>query len=267
MMRFIPLLGVATFLWAAVALGAAETPPPRVQSVQVRGGVFNLNDKPFFPLMVWLQDQKNFAAARACGINTVAGYSNGSSGTNSVREYLDLLQKAGIYGVMPFDQQLKGHPALLGHIHGDEPDLPQQESDTQVEPASTLRVNRSTPLWKLLDGDLSSWPVLDPLEGASLTVKLMEPITVRSIGVHLTVSDGLALAKEVSFEADGAEILKAKVQPKRGRQKVQTIVDRVYTYLGKRTWPPDAYNPAKPMWSYDEREWDKARQEIIDALR
>jgi hypothetical protein len=49
-------------------------------------------------------------------------------------------------------------------------------------------------------------------------VKLKEPITVRSIAVHLTVSEGLALAKEMSFEADGSEILKATLQPKRGRQ-------------------------------------------------
>jgi hypothetical protein len=86
MMRFSPLRCVATFLWAAVALDAAEQTPPPVQSIQVRGGAFYLDDKPFFPLMIWLQDQKNFAAARACGINTVAGYSNGSSGTKSVRE-------------------------------------------------------------------------------------------------------------------------------------------------------------------------------------
>jgi len=80
---------------------------------------------------------------------------------------------------------------------------------------------------------------------------------------------GPVLSRRLKLQREGLEeweLLKL-AEKKVGRQKVQTIVDRVYTCLGKRTWPPDAYNPAKPMWSYDEREWDKARQEIIDALR
>jgi hypothetical protein len=245
MRRYAASFGVVTFLWAAVAIGAAEEPVPSVRSIQIRGRVFYLNDKPFFPLMVWLQDQKNFAAARACGINTVAGYSNGSSGTKNVREYLDLVQKAGFYGVMPFDERLKGHPALFGYIHGDEPDLPHQESDAQIEPAGTLRINRGAPLWKLLDGDVSSWSVLDPLQGVSLTVKLKEPITVRSIAIHLTVSEGLALPREISFAADGNEILKAALQPKRGRQSFELSKPATFKELrlkvlsivpGKQEW-------------------------------
>jgi len=55
-------------------------------------------------------------------------------------------------------------------------------------------------------------------------------------------------------------------EKKAGRAKVQEIVGRVYTCLGKRTWAPDAYDPNKPMWSYEEDEWDKARQEVLDLL-
>jgi hypothetical protein len=75
---------------------------------------------------------------------------------------------------------------LLGCIHDDEPDLTQQVSDAEVEPAKHLKINRSTPLWKLLDGDLTSWSVLDPLEGASLTIKLKKPVTVESLAVSAT---------------------------------------------------------------------------------
>ena len=61
------------------------------------------------------------------------------------------------------------------------------------------------------------------------------------------------------------ELLKL-AEKKAGRAKVQEIVGRVYTCLGKRTWAPDAYDPGKPMWSYEESAWDKARQEVIDIL-
>jgi len=32
------------------------------------------------------------------------------------------------------------------------------------------------------------------------------------------------------------------------------------------TWAPDAYDPAKPMWSYDEAAWDDARQKVLEIL-
>ncbi len=39
-----------------------------------------VNQKVFFPIMIWLQDPANFPSARAAGINTVAGYWRGSGG-------------------------------------------------------------------------------------------------------------------------------------------------------------------------------------------
>jgi len=61
------------------------------------------------------------------------------------------------------------------------------------------------------------------------------------------------------------ELLKL-AEAKAGRQAVETIVSRVYTCMGKRTWAPDAYDPAKPMWSYDEAAWDDARQKVLEIL-
>jgi hypothetical protein len=249
-------------LFLATTCIAAEQSLPAIQSVQIRDRVFYVNDKPFFPIMIWLQDQKNFAIARECGINTAAGYSRGSSGTKNVREYLDLVHKDGLYGVMPFSPDLKGHPSLLGYIHGDEPDLPHQESDAQVEPAGNLRVNRSTPLWKMIDGDVSSWSVLDPLEGASVTIKLKEAITVRSIAVHLTVSGDLPVAKEVSFEGDGSEILKATLAPRRGRQAFNLPKPATFKELRLKVL---SITPGKQAWgSISELEaFDEAGRNLL----
>jgi len=223
---------------------AAANPP--IEKVEVRAdGAIYVNGRPFFPLMVWLQDPENFAAAKSCAINTVAGYWPKSGGTRNVREYLDLVWKAGFYGVMPFDESLKGHPALLGYIHDDEPDLPHPVSDAVVEPSKKLKINRGAPLWKLVDGDRFSWSVLDPLEGAAVTLKLKKPVTVESLAVWLTVSKGLSIAKEVAFEADGREILRTTLEPRKGRQKFdlsrpvtfRTLTLRVLSvFPGKNVW-------------------------------
>lgn len=79
---------------------------------------------------------------------------------------------------------------------------------------------------------------------------------------------GPVVSRRLKHQREGLEeweLLKLAEQ-KAGRAKVQAIVDRVYTCLGKRTWAPDAYDPAKPMWSYEEGEWDKARRDVIELL-
>ena len=215
-------------LWLIVALAmlhspgaiAEDTPASvPVRSVELRGRVFVLNGKPFFPLFSWLQDPRNFPAVRECGMNATAGYHRGSGGTKSIREYADQIAEAGLYGVLQYDDSLKGHPILLGYIHDDEPDLDHKESDAKVEPGEGLRLNNSTPLWKVLDGVTHSWSVLDPMENASLTVRLNKPVTATHLAIHLTVSPGLSLPTQVAFQADGKEILRTAMEPKRGQQK------------------------------------------------
>ncbi|MFW6114602.1 MAG: hypothetical protein ACOC7K_02580, partial [bacterium] len=179
------------------------------------------------------------------GMNTVAGYWPGSSNTEDAVEYLKLVDEAKLYGVMPFDKRLKGHPSLLAYIHEDEPDLPRRTSDAEVVPGESLKLNSSTPLWRLVDGVTHSWSVLDPLQGASVTIRVPKPVTVRKLGIWLTVSSGLAVAKEVSFMADGKEILRATLEAKKGRQTLRldepvtlkslTLTVRS-TYPGKHEW-------------------------------
>jgi hypothetical protein len=231
--------GLLPVAWAGEAL-------PPIEKVEIDANrALSVNGKPFFPIMAWLQDAENFPAVKQCGMNTTAGYWSGSSGTDDVAEYLELVAKAGLYGVMPFDKRLKGHPRLLGYIHGDEPDLPHQVSDAEVVPAAHLRINRSTPLWKLVDGVWHTWSVLDPLENASVTIRLKKPVTVESLGVWLTVSPGLAVAKDVSFEGDGQEILRATLQNKKGQQKLDLANSATFrelkftvhsTYPGDNEW-------------------------------
>jgi len=211
---------VLVFGWLLEACPGAEGPPP-IEKVDVGPNrALRVNGKPFFPLMAWLQDAKNFPAVAACGMNTTAGYWPGSSGTKDVTEYLKLVEKAKLYGVMPFDPRLKGQPSLLGYIHDDEPDLPRQVSDAEVVPSAGLRINRRTPLWKIVDGVTHTWSVLDPMEGGAVTIRLRRPVTVESLAVWPTISKGLAVPEEVTFEADGREILKATLANKKGQQKL-----------------------------------------------
>ena len=204
-----------------------------------------VNEKPFFPIMIWLQDPENFPLARLAGINTIAGYWSGSGGTKDVVEYVALAKKAGFYGVMPFDKRLKDNSALLAYIHGDEPDLPNLVSDTEIVPSEELRINEKTPLWKIFDGVTHSWSVLDPLEGAGFTLKLDKAVQIRSLAVWVTISTGLSVAKDVLFMGDGKEIAQATLKNQQGRQEIilkapialRELSFKVHsTYPGEQIW-------------------------------
>ncbi|HIQ22566.1 MAG TPA: hypothetical protein EYH34_15180 [Planctomycetes bacterium] len=212
---------LAALLVAGVARAEADG-PPAIRSVQTGPNrQLQVNGQPFLPIMAWLQDPENFPALKQCGMNTTAGYWPGSGGTKDVVEYMDRVAEAGLYGVLPHEQRLHGHPNLLGYIHGDEPDLPRQLSDAQVVPGAGLRLNPSTPLWKIVDGVWHTWSVLDPLEGATVTIRLRQPVTVHSLAVWLTVSPGLAVAKDVVFRGDDRVILEATLKAEKGRQELR----------------------------------------------
>jgi len=202
---------------------------------------FRVNGKPFFPLMLWLQSDARIPDGLSIAVNTFCG----NGGKLSNKAYLEKLAASGLYGVVHFDKAAVGHSHLLGWIHGDEPDLPTQKSDAVVIPAKGLRINRRVPLWRILDGVTHSWSVLDPLQGAEVTFKLNAPVTVESLAMWLTISKGLSVAKEVAFQGDGKEILKAALANKRGQQKFalprpatfQALTFKVLsTYPGKQVW-------------------------------
>ena len=150
---------------ASIVCPAAERPPAIDRVTISPDRAIQLNGKPFFPLMAWLQDASSFPTVKQCGMNATAGYWPKSSGTRDVAEYLTLVEKAGLYGVMPFDPKLKGQAGLLAYIQDDEPDLTHLVSDAKVVPGPGMHLNPSTPLWKLVDGVTHSWSVLDPMQG------------------------------------------------------------------------------------------------------
>lgn len=236
---------VCFLMFELLPSGAAAQAPPIERVSVAPNRALHVNGEPFFPLMAWLQDAENFSAVRDSGMNATAGYWPGSSGTKDVLEYQTLVAKAGLYGVLPFDPRLKGHPQLLGYIHDDEPDLPHQVSDAEVIPAAKLAINRSTPLWKIVDGVTHSWSVLDPMAGAAITIRLSRPVTVERLGIWLTVSSGLAVAKEVAFEGDGKPLVSGTLEAKKGRQELPLAAPATFRELTLKV--QSAY-PGQNVW-------------------
>ncbi len=237
---------IALAMLLQVSAAVAANGPPPIEKVEIGPNrELRVNGQPVLPIMAWLLDASKFPVVKECGMNTVAGYWPGSSGTKNAAEFLKLVDQAGLYGVMPFDEQLKGQPNLLGYIHDDEPDLPHQTSDAEIIPAKSLKINSSTPLWRLVDGVTHSWSVLDPLEGASVTIRPKQPVTVQKLAVWVTVSSGLAVAREVSFSSGGKEILRASLEAKKGRQEFP--LDTPLT-LSDLTLTVHSIHPGENQW-------------------
>ena len=110
-------------------------------------------------------------------------------------------------------------PGLLAWIHDDEPDLPRTETDANVAPGKQMKVNAGTPFARIVDGVNHSWTVLQPLAGGEFTIVPKEPVTVVSLAVWPTISEGLAVAKEMEFLGDGKLLLKVTLENKKGQQK------------------------------------------------
>jgi len=233
------------FSWLTTSVvGRQKLAPIQIVGINENRAIM-VNQKPFFPIMIWLQDPENFPLARSAGINTVAGYWSGSGGTKDVTEYMILVEKAGLYGVMPFDRQLKGNSSLLGYIHGDEPDLPRLVSDTEIIASKKLRINKKTPLWKIFDGVTHSWSVLDPLEGAEFTLKMDKAVEIRRLGIWLTISKGLSVAKDVSFMSNGKEIARTTFKNQKGMQEI--VLEAPIT-LRELTFKVNSSYPGGQVW-------------------
>jgi len=206
---------------------------------------FQINGESFFPLMAWLQHAENFDALKKAGMNATAGYRESSKKRGDVITYLKHAHESGLYGIMPFNPHLKGNPALLGYIHGDEPDLSITISDITIKPAKHLIINKKTPLWKIFDGNKRSWSVLDPLKGASFTIKLQQQVTVEAFAISLTISKGLSVAKGILFEVGPETILKTKLIPKSGRQVLR--LPQAITFSELKVTITDTL-PGKNIW-------------------
>jgi hypothetical protein len=70
-------------------------------------------------------------------------------------------------------------------------------------------------------------------------------VTVESLAVWLTISPGLAVAKEVSFAADGKEIARTTLESRRGQQKVPLAKPATFREL---TMTVHATFPGQQAW-------------------
>jgi hypothetical protein len=208
---------VCALLVVAVAVvGRAAEPLGPIQKVEIGSNrELRVNGEAFFPLMSWLQEPKRYPKLRSLNFNTFCG--NHGVGAKAM---LDAAKAAGGYAIPHFDANAAGHESLLAWIHGDEPDLPRTVSDAKVTPGKGLILNKSTPLWRIVDGVTHSWSVLDPLAGAEVTIELPRPVTVGGLAVWLTISQGLSAAKDVVFLGDGKELAQATLAAKKGAQKI-----------------------------------------------
>jgi hypothetical protein len=113
-------VGLAALLYLSASVAFAQDPEP-IRTVELGpNNCLLVNGKPFIPLMSWAQDSKRFPMLRSLGFNTFAGNFNRQP---PAREFCDLAQAAGGYALPDFDAAAKGHPALLGYLQPDEPDL------------------------------------------------------------------------------------------------------------------------------------------------
>lgn len=111
------------FLTAVLSLGAQQGKPEESRyAAWIHGPPA---DPRFFPIGVWLQDPRNAAKYRDAGINTYVALWRGPSA-----DQLETLKAAGMKIVCrqnEFGLQHKDDPAIIGWMHGDEPDNAQSK--------------------------------------------------------------------------------------------------------------------------------------------
>lgn len=113
------LCGVAFVLCAALAMAGCAQTPDAVETVRLgECRELRVNGQAFFPLMNFYQSPKSFDHAASAGLN---GYFMPGS-KPPPKEYLDALWARQLYGVVPFDTEAVGHPALLAWLQPHEPD-------------------------------------------------------------------------------------------------------------------------------------------------
>jgi len=113
------LRGVASLLCAALATAGSAQTPGAVETVRLgECRELRVNGRTLFPLMNFYQSPESFDHAAAAGFN--AYFMPGSK--PPPKEYLDALWAGRLYGVVPFDKEAVGHPALLAWLQPHEPD-------------------------------------------------------------------------------------------------------------------------------------------------
>lgn len=140
-----------------------------IKSVSVGDNrVILVNDKPFFPIMSWLQSPRTYGNLKAMGFNTFVGIWK-----RPAQEHCDLAKAAGGYAMCAFDTSVKGHSALLMYTHGDEPDMGIHQGKPRESAKSIVKLYKES---KLVDStrpifmNLTGW-FIDDVEWSKTPVK------------------------------------------------------------------------------------------------
>jgi hypothetical protein len=231
MRRLLALSLASGLVLGSFAAAPAQEAIAPIQKVEIgKNREFLVNGKPFFPIMGWLQDAENLPKLKAVGINCIAGYWRPADPNEAKGKTADLYAgqalKAGLYFLPPYEapyademKKLKASPAVLAWMQNDEPDSPVTRSEAQVGAGKGVILNPSRPLSMMVDGKPDTSAILDPMAGASFTVKLKAPVTAVALAVQNSTSAKQAIAKEVAFEAGGKELLKVTLEKKPELQK------------------------------------------------
>jgi hypothetical protein len=231
MRRLVTLSLAAGLVLGSCAAASAQEAMAPIRTVAIgKNREFVVNGKPFFPIMGWLQDAGNLPKLKAVGINCIAGYwrpaDPAEAKGKTADQYAEQAFEAGLCFLPPFDpayademKKLKSSPALLAWMQNDEPDMPVTRSNAEVVPGKGVIVNGSRPLYMMVDGKPDTSAVLNPMTGASFTIKLKAPVTAVALAVQSTTNPKEAVAKEIAFEAGGKEILKVTLEKKPQLQK------------------------------------------------
>ena len=213
------MLTAAVLLCAGTwAMGQALEPIKTVAAGD--NAELRVNGKPFFPIMLWLQNADDFALVKELNHNTVVGFwwspkEGGDAAKDpGLADFAQKAWKAGLYFVPSFNanypagvaQKVAAMENTLGWIQGDEPDMATTVSDATVVPGKNMKVNTSTPFFRIVDGVTNSWTVIQPVTDGEFAIQLKAPVTVQSLAIWLTISKGLSVGKDVVFQGDGKEL-------------------------------------------------------------
>lgn len=101
-----------------------------------KNGEFLLNNKPFFPIMQWLQNSNRISEQARYGINLFCVPGN----KISAKAWCDIAAANNVYACNYFNLEdvpsIKDHPAFFGWFFGDEPD----KDEKQIKPDSISKL-------------------------------------------------------------------------------------------------------------------------------
>ncbi len=164
-------------------------------------------------------------------------------------EMAENAKAAGLYAMPHFDGLSSNNPYIFGWLDLDEPDITSRQATAKVVPEKGLRINKSAPPANIVDGNLRSAAVLDPMADASVTIELDNPVTVTSFALRILPNKPeqkvMTTPTKIVLTGDGTELLTMTVEDKADPQKFDLPAPATFKSLelkvteveaGERVW-------------------------------